>query len=84
MSSKGKQILIVIPIMAFFLLLAMRGTVSHGQTSCNNPSNNGWRTTIGGYGRDYATSIQQTVDGGYILTGATSSFFSKTRVFLLA
>ena len=33
-----------------------------------------WQKTYGGEGYDYATSIQQTADGGYIVAGDTSSF----------
>ncbi|GAB6068749.1 hypothetical protein JCM13664_20700 [Methylothermus subterraneus] len=33
-----------------------------------------WQKAYGGLGRDYASSIQQTPDGGYIVGGATQSF----------
>jgi len=33
-----------------------------------------WEKTYGGSGDDYAFSIQQTTDGGYIVAGYTSSF----------
>jgi hypothetical protein len=33
-----------------------------------------WSKTYGGYNQDYAFSIQPTSDGGYIITGLTSSF----------
>jgi len=33
-----------------------------------------WQKTLGGAGDDYASSIQQTTDGGYIVAGATTSF----------
>ena len=33
-----------------------------------------WSQTFGGSGNDYAESIQQTMDGGYILAGYTDSY----------
>jgi hypothetical protein len=33
-----------------------------------------WQKTYGGSGNDYASSIQQTSDGGYIVAGVTPSF----------
>jgi hypothetical protein len=41
-------------------------TNSHGDTL--------WTRTYGGSNSDYAYSVQQTSDGGYIVAGATSSF----------
>jgi len=39
--------------------------------------NKGWEKTFGGAGDDYANSVQQTKDEGYIVAGATESFKFK-------
>jgi len=36
-----------------------------------------WERTFGGYNNDYAYSIQQTTDGGYVVAGWTYSFASS-------
>jgi hypothetical protein len=40
------------------------------------PESNTWARTFGGINHDYALSVQQTNDGGYIITGYTGSFGS--------
>jgi len=40
----------------------------------NNQGDTLWTRTYGGSGSDYAHSVQQTVDGGYIMAGYTYSF----------
>ncbi len=40
-----------------------------------------WQKAYGGSGHEYAGSIQQTSDGGYILAGSTTSFGAGGRAF---
>jgi len=42
-----------------------------------------WQRTYGGTSEDYGRSIQQTQDGGYIVTGMTASFGNYYQVYLL-
>jgi hypothetical protein len=38
-----------------------------------------WQNTIGGSGEDFLTSMQQTIDGGYIIGGTSNSNISGDK-----
>ena len=42
-----------------------------------------WTKKIGGNNQDFGKSIQQTNDGGYIITGASNSFGGSNRIYLV-
>ena len=50
------------------------GVVDFWLLKTDSRGNQQWSQTFGGSGLDYGTSVQQTHEGGYILTGFTSSF----------
>jgi len=47
------------------------------------PGDTLWTRTYGGSGTDYCYSVQQTSDGGYVVTGYTSSFGAGGNDFYL-
>jgi Secretion system C-terminal sorting domain len=55
------------------------GTVDYWIVKLNNLGVIQWQNTIGGSGSDILYSIQQTTDGGYILSGVSSSNISEDK-----
>jgi len=69
-------------ILAFDVLFATLVFVSVGCTS-GAPPEEAWNHTFGGADRDFAYSVQQTSDGGYILAGGTESYGAGSDDFWL-
>jgi hypothetical protein len=42
-----------------------------------------WQKCIGGMGEDYAYGANQTIDGGFIITGSTDSFNNGNQIYLI-
>ncbi len=61
-------------LLCVLLALAFAGPAFSQQT---------WRRTYGGTNDDQGHSVQQTQDGGYIVTGNTNSFGNGTQVYLV-
>ena len=70
MKSERRKFGIVLLFAVVFTTLAF---VSVGCAS-RTPPGEVWNRTFGGTNDDYAHSVQQTSDGGYIIAGSTSSY----------
>lgn len=49
------------------------GTINAWVVKLDSSGNLDWQRSLGGRGSDYAHSVDQTTDGGYIVAGSTSS-----------
>jgi hypothetical protein len=59
------------------------GDVDFYLVKTNNQGDTLWTSTYGGSGEDVASSVQQTIDGGYIVAGHTESFGAGNCDFYL-
>jgi hypothetical protein len=69
--------------MVLTVAILFMACVSVGCVSGATPPEEAWNMTFGGPDRDVARSVQQTVDGGYILAGGTESYDANDRDFWL-
>jgi len=61
-------------VLLFAVLLAAFVCVSTGIVNGAEAPEEEWNRTFGGSNYDYGYAVQQTTDGGYIITGYTQSF----------
>jgi hypothetical protein len=64
-------------IALLFVASLVAGSVGHSQST--NPPPIEWQRSFGGSGTDDASCIRQTLDGGYIVGGYSSSSISGTK-----
>ncbi|MBM4448804.1 MAG: PKD domain-containing protein [Chloroflexi bacterium] len=68
------------------VMLAATASIELGtglMAAASNPPDTEWEQTYGGSDSEYAYSVQQTSDGGYIVAGETGSYGAGIRDFYL-
>ncbi|MGB9722032.1 MAG: T9SS type A sorting domain-containing protein [bacterium] len=74
MCAKQKDFCLLRPVLFVLILLFFTGTGFSQIT---------WRRVYGGASYDEAYSVDQTTDGGYIVTGRTHSFGNGAQIYLI-
>jgi hypothetical protein len=72
MKERGNVVINVLGVTVLALLVL--ASVAGAQNSLVSPFTIQWQKCLGGSGVDIAYAVQQTVDGGYIVAGWTTSF----------
>ena len=70
---------LVVGIILLFVGMIIIPSTAQNRVKPFLPTANGWMKTFGGTDNDFGTSVHQTTDGGYIITGVTAYNYSTGR-----